>query len=906
MPTDLSKRRPGQDSAPAAPPAPVEKLAEVIARSQHSYRELIDNLDQALFTLSLKGEIRVANLRLAEILHVSFPELIGHSLAEFVESPTLADMERALPTLLQGGTWSGTIAVRLKRDRELRHFSCWLQAVAENGEVASVTGWARDVTREHEAEVRFADLFESLREGILFSTPEGKLLDANPALVSMLGYQSKEDLLRHNFRDAYANPADRDALIRELAEKGSVHDREITLRRKDGELLHCVTSGFAILDEAGRPVRLQGTIIDITERRAIEKRLHEEQEFRKRLLADFPDLITVLDRDLRFTFVSDNVKEIMGRPPEEYVGTQIGTRGTTEDRMRLQTMIRSILSGEATRGHAEFEMLHTDGTRRTLMASGSALFDEAGNISGVITSTRDITETRKIEKQLHREQEFARRVVECFPHLIVATDREGRFTFVSEKMRDVLGVSPEEYIGKPIGQRIDDENRRKLVEMSQDIVSGRKRQVQIEIQARHADGTWRSMQVNASPLYDENGEITGMVSAGQDVTESRRIEQQLAQKEKFAAMGQMMVGAAHELNNPLTAILGVTDLLRERATDDVIRRQVDLVLKQARRAATIVQNLLTFSRPVMLGRTKLNLREVADEVLQLERAALDQKRIHVTLESPADLPEIEGDRKLLKEVFLNIITNAEQAISAARDQGNIAVSLSRAGDSVRVTFTDDGMGIAPESIGKIFDPFYTTKRTGGSSGLGLTICLAVVKEHGGRIEAESKLGSGVTFHVLLPVASESTEATTTPAQPSAEKPALPGSEALRGHSVLIVDDEESIREIIQEGLSARGMKAETFESSEAALAYLATNSCDAILCDFNLPGMNGEQLFERLQAGQASKQPRFVFMTGDLFDPTVAERYRQKGAAILQKPFQISALAALLAELLKPQPAHAG
>lgn len=779
MSTDSLKAHSDRDSAAAAPTAQFEKLAEVIARSQHNYRELIDNLDQALFTLSLNGEIRVANLRLAETLGASFPELIGHSLSEFVESPALADAKRALPVLLQRGTWSGTIPVRLKRDKELRYFSCWLQTVAENGEVASVTGWARDVTKEHEAEVRFAELFESLREGILFVTPEGKVLDANPALVRMLGYESKGDLLRHNFRDAYDDPTDRDALIRELEAKGSVQDREVMLRRKDGKRLCCLTSGFAIRDASGRPVLLQGTIIDITERREIEKRLHEEQE-------------------------------------------------------------------------------------------------------------------------------FARRLVECFPHLIVAFDREGRFTFVSERIQDVLGVSPEEYIGEPIGQRIDNENQRKVAEMFQDIISGRKRHVQVEIQAQHADGTWRSMQINASPLYGENGAIIGMVSSGQDVTESRRIEQQLAQKEKFAAMGQMMVGAAHELNNPLTAILGVTDLLRERATDDVTRRQVDLVLKQARRAATIVQNLLAFSRPVTLGRTKLNLGDVVSEVLQLEKAALDQKKIRVTLESPDDLPVIEGDRKLLKEVFLNILGNAEQAISAARDHGAIGVSLSRVGDSVRVTFADDGVGIPTESIGKIFDPFFTTKRTGGNSGLGLTICLAVVKEHGGRIEAESKLGSGATFHVLLPIAAENVSAAPKPAPASAAKPALAGPGALRGHSVLIVDDEESIREIIQEGLSARGMKAEALGSSEAALAYLATNPCDVVLCDFNLPGMNGEQFFERLQTQQPDKLPRFVFMTGDLFDPAVAERYRQKGAAILQKPFHVSALATLLAELLKPQPAHAG
>ncbi len=780
MSTDSSQGHPPQP----LPSAQRENLVEVIARSQQNYRELIDNLDQALFTLSLKGEVRVANLRLAEILGVSFSRLIGHSLAEFIESPSFAEAEHALQTLVQRGTWSGVLRLRFKDQKQERHFSCWLQTVSEDGQVASVTGWARDVSKEREAEARFTELFQSLREGILISTPEGKLLDANPALVRMLGYDSKEELQRVSFRDIYDDPSDRDALVGELAATGVVNDREIVLIRKDRKRVRCLTSGFAIRDASGRPVRLQGTVVDITERREIEKRLHEEQE-------------------------------------------------------------------------------------------------------------------------------FGRRLVECFPHLIVVLDREGRFTFVSERIRDILGVSPEEYMGRPIGQRTDPGDQRKLAEMHRDIVSGRKRQVQIEIRARHADGTWRSVQVNASPLYDEHGQISGVVSSGQDVTESRRIERQLAQKEKFAAMGEMMVGAAHELNNPLTAILGVTDLLRERATDDATRRQVDLVLKQARRAATIVQNLLAFSRPVTLGRTTVSLGDVVKEVLLLEAATLDQKRIRVTLEVPGDLPPIEGDRKLLKEVFLNIIANAVQAMPSDRDHGTLAVRLSRAGNHVRVTFADDGIGIPPESMGKIFDPFFTTKRPGGGSGLGLTICLAVVKEHGGRIEAESTPGSGTAIHILFPVIAESVPAARDSGSPAGggptpQKPLPAGSEAVQGHSVLIVDDEESIREIIQEGLAARGMKVESTANSEAALAYLARNACDVVLCDFNLPGMNGEKFFDRLQAQRPEKPPRFIFMTGELFDPDAVERYRQRGAAVLQKPFHVSALVTLLGEILKPQPARVG
>jgi signal transduction histidine kinase len=368
-------------------------------------------------------------------------------------------------------------------------------------------------------------------------------------------------------------------------------------------------------------------------------------------------------------------------------------------------------------------------------------------------------------------------------------------------------------------------------------VSGRKPR-QIEIRAQHIDGSWKTLRITASPFFDEKGNIAGMVSSGRDVTESKQFEQQLAQSEKFAAMGQMMAGAAHELNNPLTAILGISDLLRERATDETSRRQVDLILQQARRAAGIVLNLLAFSRPSAHGRARIDLKAALQEALQIESELLAQKNIRVKFEAPEEVL-VEGNRRLLTQVFSNLIANAQQSISAAGRGGLLDISISCLDGRIRVSFADDGPGIAPEITGKIFDPFFTTKRPGGGSGLGLTIALAVIKEHGGSIDVQSTPGSGATFHVFLPPCAQ---APSDPALTSSSTVASPPSDAeiLRGREVLIVDDEESIRDILGEDLSRRGMRVHAVESSEAALAYLSTNKCEIVLCDFNLPGISGE------------------------------------------------------------------
>jgi PAS domain S-box-containing protein len=762
--------------ASLSPPtdAQFEKLLDLITRSQHNFRELIDTLDHAVFTLSPEGVIRVANLYVAQAFGVRFQDLIGHRLDEFFVETSREEAGRARLRFLENGSWAGRLAVRLKRDNQLRYFDCRFEAVRKDGHVTAVSGWARDVTSQHESEIRFSELFESLREGIFFTTPEGQVLNANPALVQMLGYDSKEELQKINFREVYVDPTQRDSIIHELGEKGSVQDREILLQRKDGRKIVCLGSGFAIRDSFGRVIRAQGTFVDITERREMERRLHQEQEFVRRLIASFPDMIAVLDREGRYTYVSPRVQDVLGLPPKGYIGQALGARAHAEDQAKVSRMFHDVINGRAT--HA-----------------------------------------------------------------------------------------------------------------------------QVEFRSRHAtDDSWRMLRASAAPLFDSEGKISGVVASARDITDSRRAEQRMAEKEKFASMGHMMAGAAHELNNPLTAILGVSDLLRERASDDATRRQVEIVLQQARRAAAIVQNLLAFSRPPAQGHAKLRLEEIVQRALQSHQASLQQKKIRVEFSAPANLPGFEGDAKLLTQVFSNLIANAEQAISGFRNNGTLWISLAASNGTLCAEVGDDGPGIPPEIIGKIFDPFFTTRRPGGGSGLGLTICHAVVKEHGGRIEVDSPAGAGATFRVYLPVVSETSPQFAPAPIPAATAVATNASPALQSHTVLVVDDEESIREIVQEGLTARGMKVEGVASSEEALEYLAKHSYEIVLCDFNLPGMNGEQLFEQVNARSKGQVPRFVFMTGDLLDPAVVAAFSEKGAHLLQKPFHVSALAALLAEILQP------
>ncbi len=232
-------------STPAGPSS--QELLDLISKSQLNYRDLIDSLDYAVFTISLRGEIRVANRPLAAILGLEFPELIGHGLHDFLRAHAAAS-QRGASESARDRTLAGRIPVRFKKDpQQLRYYDCWLQLVDEEGRGKSVSGWARDATPQHEPEMRFAELFESLREGIFFTTPEGKLLDANPALVRMLGYEFKEDLKAHSFRDRYADAAQRDHLVSRIsfgAGFGSGRGRLVPPQGRQRNSL----SGFGVCD----------------------------------------------------------------------------------------------------------------------------------------------------------------------------------------------------------------------------------------------------------------------------------------------------------------------------------------------------------------------------------------------------------------------------------------------------------------------------------------------------------------------------------------------------------------------------------------------------------------------------------------------------------------------------------
>jgi two-component system NtrC family sensor kinase len=375
---------------------------------------------------------------------------------------------------------------------------------------------------------------------------------------------------------------------------------------------------------------------------------------------------------------------------------------------------------------------------------------EEGRIVRYQGTLVDVTEKRAMERRLRRQEEFRLHLLESFPDLILVLDLKGQYTFVSARIGDLLGYGPEQLLGKNVD---DTENTSpELAALYKSVATGETSRTSCEYGSRHKDGSWRTMLGMASPLLDSEGKPAGVIISVRDVTTEKKLEQQIIQSERLAAMGQMIGGFAHELNNPLTSILGMAELLQESETSEGARKQLAVLHKEARRAAEIVQNLQYFARPPAPGRSQVNLNELVQRTVQMQAYPLRKSNITVDFLPEPTIPAIVADPNQLMQVFLNLLLNAEQAIRESREKGTIRVRMGRKPESVWIVFQDDGPGIAAENLAHIFDPFFTTKRPGRGTGLGLSICKTVLREHGGNIEAASAPDGGAVFTLTLPVA----------------------------------------------------------------------------------------------------------------------------------------------------------
>ena len=506
-------------------------------------------------------------------------------------------------------------------------------------------------------------------------------------------------------------------------------------------------------------------------------------------------------------------------------------------------------------------------------------------------------ENARLAAESQEREEYLRAITSCAPLAIVAADRSGCITAMNEAAEHMCGLQPDEGVGFPLVDCFAADARGRIRAILRDVLGGQSVRHQ-DAAIATATGAIVPVRISVSPLIGDAGEAIGVVAVAMDLREQRRLETQLVQSEKMAAIGELASGVAHEFNNALAVMTLAAQHALMRPSPDVVRRALQTIVRGCERSGATARNLLSFAAPAPPHTRPVNLAECVEQSLALVESKLREAGITVSREYADDCPGGLADPGQAQQVFLNLLLNARDAIHHG---GSIRVAVRpgvcdwcRERDGVEAVVSDSGGGIDPRDLPRIFDPFFTTKGPRGSgegegSGLGLSVALGIIQAHGGRITAESELGGGATFTVCLPRAA---------AAPHREAEALdvPGQAPAEGHATraLVVDDEDGIREVLAEFLQAIGCQVRTAADAETAAEQFNAGGFDIVFCDLVMPGTTDGRIIEAASA--ALPDAAIVVITGKADAGLEQDMLRRGAHACLRKPFRLQQVADLVAE----------
>ncbi len=542
--------------------------------------------------------------------------------------------------------------------------------------------------------------------------------------------------------------------------------------------------------------------------------------------------------------------------------------------------LAAALDGQERTGHfdGELSLRRANGTMFPGHVTTSG-FRDTGGARRTVVIIRDVSERRRLEAQV-RLQATA---LEAAANAILITDREGTIVWSNPAARALTGYAAAELWGWNPRMLKSGQNSPELYEeLWRTISAGRSWHGVLT--NRRKDGTLYSEEETITPVQNERGEISHFVAIKQDITARLRTEEELArqqvlarQQERLAEMGRLLAGVAHELNNPLSVVLGHAALLKETAPDGAVARRAEKIGDSAKRCSRIVKNFLALAREYPPETRSVALNAIVRETVELLGYHLRVESITVVLDLAADLPDFSADPHQLQQVLMNLVTNASDALKAATQPRRLTLATRHdvPGQRAVLEVRDTGPGI-PESVqARLFEPFVTTKPFGQGTGLGLSICKGIVESHGGTISAESVEGEGTIFMIELPIR---------PATAAELETAVPTT-AGRELSVLVIDDERDVADVLAEIVATQGHHVDIADSGAAALALLRARAYDVIFCDLKMPVMDGQELYAALGRERRDLASRVVFLTGDTFSSTTPAFLAQAGQPFITKPF---------------------
>jgi two-component system NtrC family sensor kinase len=598
------------------------RLFTRITQSSRQWAEIFDSISDFIVVHDDHYQVLRVNRSLAESIGVPPADLIGRSMHALIAlesgSPHPCpfcrderDSDEFVHPVLQRSYLVSTSRIR--------------GALNEGLQTIHVL---KDITDRREAERRYRELFDNVQEGVFFASPEGHFIEVNDALVRMLGYQNREEVLKLDLhKEVYFARAQRDEIVRRLNTNGSVGNFEVTLCRRDRTMIHALENTFVVRDGQGKILQYRGVFLDITE-------------------------------------------------------------------------------------------------------------------------------VKNFQAQLQRERDFSGKILNNTQTTIMVADTAGLVSYANRRAYAAGGFDQNQLVGHRLDRIISSSYKKIFAEAFESSLRGLQTD-NLELVIVRGNGSSGKFSTNLSPMRDEAGDVNSVVVLMTDITDASMIQAKLVHTEKMAAVGQLVSGVAHEVNNPLTAIMGFSDLLMENPEiPSSARKDLQVILEEAQRTKEIVQNLLSFARQRPPQRHSLRINDILRKTIALRAYDFSNHGVEVVENFAEHLPELVGDPHQLQQVFLNILNNAYDAVRAAGRRGVIEIETVQDACWLEARFRDNGEGIKhPE---RIFDPFFTTKEVGQGTGLGLSICYGIVREHEGEILcANNHDRPGASFCVRLPIRTKS-------------------------------------------------------------------------------------------------------------------------------------------------------
>jgi two-component system NtrC family sensor kinase len=589
-----------------------------ITRSSRQWAEIFDSISDLMLLHDEHQRILRVNRSLSEKLNTQPAELLGSLVRDlFGLSPDTAACPFCVD--LSGKEFREEFR-ESKTGNTYLVSSSRLRGIREDSQ--QVVHVLKDVTASRRAERLYRELFDNIQEGAYFCGADGRLLEVNDALVRMLGYNSREELLAVKAHDLYVDPSHREITTRALNQFGRLRNHELALLRRDRSIIYVLENSFVVRDETGKVLEYRGVLLDITEIKNVQSQLLREHDFNTQILNHTQSLIAVVDTAGLVSYANRRCCEVAGSDCE-LVGSRLETIVLPSHRGVLRSALECALEGKG---------------------------------------------VNNLELALSRG-------------------------------REVIG----------------------------------------------------SFSVNLSPMRSPRGEVNSLVAVMTDITDVAMLQAKLMHAEKMAAVGQLVSGVAHEVNNPLTAILGFADLLLENPElSGEAKEDLQIIVQETQRTREIVQNLLSFARQTRPEKQAVDINQVLRRTVLLRAYDMGSHGIELREEFDPELPEVIADAHQLQQVFLNVLNNACDAVREAGRRGRIVIATEKLRDCVEVRFRDNGTGISNPD--RLFDPFYTTKEVGKGTGLGLSICYGIVREHNGEIACfNNQVSEGATFAIRLPL-----------------------------------------------------------------------------------------------------------------------------------------------------------